>query len=227
MAGRTSGADATGNPDRVIEQIEWPIDLRSFEALLFDLDGTLVDTMSLHYRSYAKVFAARGFYLSEQDYLSRVGPPAAQVIPLFCKAVGMPNVLPDEVIRIHTEKKVTFGRLLDVTPPPLLPAASLLKGFRTGQRRALVSSGNSQGVHQIIAAAGWQNLFDCIISGDDVAHGKPHPEPYLSAASLLGVRCGRCVVLEDTQAGIDSAIAAGMHVIDVSGPSPLLISATS
>jgi HAD superfamily hydrolase (TIGR01509 family) len=189
--------------------------LYDFDALLFDLDGTLVDTMPVHHRAYAEVFAARGVTLTLADYMSAIGGPAKEAIPHMLQAAGVQAVGRDDVSIIHERKKAVFDRMLRAMPPQPLPAATLLKASAGTKKLALVSSGNRNGVLAILDIMGWREVFGAIVTGDDVTKGKPHPEPYLSASTLLDVLPGRCLAFEDAEAGIMSARAAGMSVIDV------------
>lgn len=191
------------------------IDLSEFDALLFDLDGTLVDTMPLHYRAYAQVFQERGLALAERDYLGAVGAPARHAIPLMLRAAGATGHTEEDVAAIHRLKKGAFADILHTTRPTALPASRLIEPLAGSKKLAVVSSGNSDGVRAIIASMGWSEIFDVVISGDDVVKGKPDPEPYLLAAARLGVVPARCLVLEDAQAGLESGRAAGMSVLDV------------
>ena len=186
-----------------------------YSALLFDLDGTLIDTMPLHYRAYAVVLARRGLALQEASFQAAIGGPAAEAIPRFLASVGVENASPADIQAIHREKKATFDRLLTQSSPARLPAADLLDRARGNKKIALVSSGNRQGVTAILASVGWESVFDVIISGDDVARGKPDPEGYRTAAAVLNVPPSECLVLEDSDAGLMSGKAAGMATLDV------------
>lgn len=189
-----------------------------FAAYLFDLDGTLVDTMPLHYRAYADVFREDGLTLQQEDYAALVGAPARIALPKFLASAGEEGAGDERVAEIHARKKVAFDRLLGTTRPTLLPAAAILARMRGVRPCALVSSGNRHGVEAIVRAMGWGDAFGVIITGDDVARGKPDPEPFLMAADRLGVIAADCVVYEDTAEGLESARRAGMLAIDVTVP---------
>ena len=190
--------------------------LAGFDGVLFDLDGTLIDSMPLHYRAYKMVFKKRGAALSWQSFMRHVGPPAARAIPMFAAEIGE-NLSRDEVWQVHEDKKYALETLLEQEVPQELPAAKLLRALVPGQKSGLVTSGNSKGSRAMLAKLGWIDIFDVIVTGDDVQKGKPDPEPYLLAASKLEIAPERCVALEDTVVGIESALAAGMQVCDVNG----------
>ena len=208
-AGRPSGD--------TIRQDELEQFIGKYAALLFDLDGTLVDTMPLHYRAYAEVFAQRGLQLSEADFMARIGEPAVRAIPRFLEIAGITAATAEDVQVIHSQKKRIFRRSLAFIRPVPLPAVALLDAARGRKKLGLVSSGNREGVMAVVSAMGWETVFDIIISGDEVSRGKPEPEPYLVAAKSLGVSPRECLVLEDTEAGLASGAAAGMSVLDVTG----------
>jgi HAD superfamily hydrolase (TIGR01509 family) len=188
-----------------------------YEALLFDLDGTLIDTMPLHYRAYAEVLSQRGLRLAEADFMSAIGEPARKAIPRFLKLAGINAVADSEIVAIHEEKKQAFDHFLATAKLVPLPAASLLTAAKGRKKLGLVSSGNRRGVIALLSAMQWGHVFDVVISGDDVTRGKPDAEPYLAAAALLNVDPINCLVLEDTKLGLEAGVAAGMAVIDVKG----------
>ena len=187
----------------------------AFEAWLCDLDGTLAATMALHYRAYASVLARLGGSLTRADFDALVGPPARITIPLFARAAGLdPDTLPATQV-LHLAKKSELDALIAAGEVKPLEAARLVRDAPRHIRVAVVTSGNRQGATAIIDAIGLTHRISFVISGDDVTHGKPDPEPYRMAAQRLGVASERCLVLEDHPDGIASARAAGMAVIDV------------
>lgn len=188
--------------------------LGDFAGVLFDLDGTLVDTMPLHHRAYRQVLAKRGVDLTWATFMEHVGPPAATAIPLFAAAAGL-DLPPDEIVIIHGEKKIAFETILASVSPTLLPTSGLLGLIGAEQACGLVTSGNRRGVQAILQNLGWTDAFGTIVTGDDVNKGKPDPAPYLLAAERLQVKPQDCIAFEDTADGLASARAAGMRTCDV------------
>ncbi len=186
-------------------------------GLLFDLDGTLVDTLPLHYEAYRRVFEGHGLTLSWDGFVRHAPSPAAVSIPNFVWAAGGdPGALPSTPI-LHRAKKAAFAEMMLDTRPARLPASDLFEGaLAAGTPVGIVTSGNRHGVTVILRQCGWFDPLEVLITGDDVERGKPHPEPYLRGAEALGIDPTACVAFEDTATGITSARDAGMLVVDVS-----------
>lgn len=181
------------------------------EAGVFDFDGTLVDTLSLHYQAYRLVFAEVGLQLTEQQFYSNIGGTALDVIP---RLVGGRRC-PVSASTLHTRKLAYFPRVLDGASLELLPSSGLLPVLHGNVPLAVATSGARDGFERLLAHLGWEHYFAATVTGDDVEYGKPHPEPYLLAASRLGVEPRGCLAFEDTEDGLSSARAAGMLVVDV------------
>jgi beta-phosphoglucomutase-like phosphatase (HAD superfamily) len=181
------------------------------EAAIFDFDGTLVDTMPLHYEAYRQVFAEVGVELTPDDFYGNVGGKASETIPRFLR--GRPCAV--GVDELHARKKARFDVLLDDVEIPVLETAKLVPVFASLTKVGLASSGARPGIEKILARLGWREWFGAIVTGDDAARGKPAPDLFLLAASRLGVDPLRCVAFEDTDDGVASATAAGMTVFDV------------
>jgi HAD superfamily hydrolase (TIGR01509 family) len=186
-----------------------------FAAILADLDGTLVETMPLQHLAYARTFARYGGDLTRADYDAIVGGPARETIPRFIKAAGLDPVTLPSVAELHAEKKQALAAILRDGALEPLPAAALFREALGRRKTAVVTSGNREGATAILGALGLLEELDALVSGDDVVNGKPHPEPFLKAAELVGVAPPDCLVLEDHPAGIAAAEAAGMTVMDV------------
>jgi len=180
-------------------------------ALIFDFDGTLVDTMPLHFEAYRRVLAEVDVELSQADFYGNIGGNARETIPKFLR--GRPCRLSSE--EIHTRKKAVVSELFESSPIPVLETARLLDAFSGHFKTALASSGSRMGIEQILRRLDWMDRFDVIVTGEDRARGKPFPDLFLLAAQKLGVEPSRCLVFEDTDVGVAAGRQAGMRVFDV------------
>ena len=183
-----------------------------FQAVAFDFDGTLVDTLHLHYEAYRRTFEEMNFELNPNDFYSNIGGKATEAIPLFLGERKAPWSIAD----IHSRKKKLVKQLFDSEPLRILPTSNLIPMFAGRVPLALVSSGSRPGILQILERLGWTEHFDAIVTGEDTETSKPDPAPYLLAARLLSTDPSQMAAFEDTEAGIASAKNAGFTVFDVS-----------
>lgn len=186
-------------------------------AVFFDFDGTLVDTMALHYEAYRSVFEGLGIELTPADFYDNVGGKASETIPKFLRG----RTAPVTDAEIHRRKKALVADVFARVEIPLLPAGWLVAALSGVVPLGLVSAGARPGIDVILGRLGWTKSFAVVVTGEDCVRSKPDPEPYLLAAARLGVESSRTLVFEDTVAGIASARAAGMRVFDVSGNCPV------
>lgn len=184
---------------------------RPFSAIIFDFDGTLVDTMPLHYEAYRQVFNTLGLELSEEHFYKNIGGKASETIPLFL--AGRDPGIP--VMEIHHRKKQVISTLFQDAPLKVCPAARFLPIFKKILPIALVSAGSRPGIMQLLTRLGWSHYFDVIITGEDTERSKPDPMPYLLASSRLQVAPDLTAVFEDTASGLESARRAGMIAFNV------------
>jgi HAD superfamily hydrolase (TIGR01549 family) len=180
-------------------------------AAIFDFDGTLVDTMPLHYEAYRRVLADVDIELAAADFFDNVGGNARETIPKFLG--GRPCRL--SVQEIHDRKKQLVNRLLAECEIPILETAKLLPVFAGTMRVGLVSSGSRPGVEIVLSRLGWDRYFEVVITGEDAKRGKPAPDLFLLAADRMQVAPESCIVFEDTPAGLEAAERAGMRPFDV------------
>lgn len=181
------------------------------EAVLFDLDGVLVDSLGVAERILREWAALRAIDADHAVALSH-GRRDVDLIPLLDPALDVAA----EVSWIVGREEVTFDGI-----GPLPGAARLLAALGGGHPTdrplwAVVTSGTRAVARGRIAAAGLPAPA-VLVAAEDVAHGKPDPQPYLRGAELLGVAPRRCLVVEDATSGVRAATAAGMHCVGV-GP---------
>jgi len=183
----------------------------SLHGVLFDLDGTLIDTMPLHYEAYRRTFLEMNLALTPEGFYGNVGGTALETIPRFLAG----RKAPWSVKEIHERKKRALATLLDDAELVVLPAANLLPLLRGRVPMAVATSGARPGVEKMLRRLGWTEIFQAIVTAEDVKNGKPAPEVYLEAARRIGVLPSDCLALEDTDDGAASARAAGCTVVDV------------
>lgn len=180
-------------------------------GVAFDLDGTLIDSMDVHYEAYRIVLAEHGVTLSRAHFDHVTGGKASEVIP---ELLGK-DLPAEDLAALHEAKLATTQRVIEATPPRLLVTSCLLPLFAGRVPVALVTSGSSTGTETVLDALRWRDYFDTVITGTDVERGKPDAEPYLLAAERLGLDPAIVLAFEDTAAGITSAQHAGMQIVDV------------
>jgi beta-phosphoglucomutase-like phosphatase (HAD superfamily) len=187
-----------------------------YSGAVFDFDGTLVDTMPLHYRAYHDVFRQLGLELTEEHFLSCVGGPYRETIP---KLLGK-QVASVSVEEIHRRKVEVLADLAETGPLEPLPAALLLEAFVGRLPLAIASSGSRGGIQIFLRRLAWESYFDVVLTGEDAARGKPYPDIFALAAQRLGLSPQECLAFEDTDDGVEAARAAGMAVFDVREAAP-------
>ncbi len=182
-------------------------------AVLWDLDGTLVDTEEAHWLSWQEVLGTEGVAVTREQFLKTFGRTNASFLPDW---LG-PNSTPEDVARVEEAKEACYRRILARRGVIPLPGAAewLERLHREGWRQAIASSAPRLNVETMIAAAGLAAHLDAFVSADDVTTGKPDPEVFLKAAARLGVAPQRSVVVEDAAAGVEGAHRAGMRAIGV------------
>ena len=183
-------------------------------AVLWDLDGTLVDSADYHWRSWRDTAAREGIDLTYEQFLRSFGQKNDRILRGW-----LGDETPVERIqRIGEAKETEYRRLAREGSLTALPGAAawVERLHRDGWRQAIASSAPRANVDVMLSVLGFDRFFDAIVSAEDVAAGKPDPEVFLTAAARLGVPPSQCVVVEDAAAGIEAARRAGMRSIGVS-----------
>ena len=179
--------------------------MRNPDALLFDFDGVLADTERVHHASWNAVLEPHGINFTWEEYLKQCVGIAD---PMVAQRLKLPQ--PAEAV---ARKQALFRQGLEVNPPFLQETLGLLRDLSGRYRMAVVSSSFRTEILPPIERAGLLPLFETIVCGNDVRNLKPSPEPYLLAAERLGVKTP--LVIEDSEAGIASGLAAGFEVLRV------------
>jgi beta-phosphoglucomutase-like phosphatase (HAD superfamily) len=183
----------------------------SFDAILFDCDGTLIDTYALHLGSFQRTLAAYGLTMERDWYMARGGlTPEGLLLAYADQVAPLPATIDELMVRVTAEFQGNLHTLREISL-----VADLARAWHRQVPMAVASNGTHINVSGSLEAAGLLQYFDAIVAIDDVERGKPAPDVYLEAARRVGVVAERCVVLEDSDEGMMSAAAAGMMAIDV------------
>ena len=186
------------------------------EAILWDLDGVLVDTAGLHYRAWRQLLSELGRSLSEEEFRRTFGLRNDLILRDM-----LGETSDEEVERLSERKEALFRQHAAGGVSPLPGAIDLVRRAREGGRRmALVTSTPRANIDLVLTGAGLAGAFDTIVAAEDVSRGKPDPEGYLLAARRLGVAPERCLVIEDAPGGIEAARRAGMRSLAVTTTRP-------
>ncbi|QDZ13363.1 HAD family phosphatase [Devosia ginsengisoli] len=186
--------------------------LAPFQAVIFDMDGTLLDTESVFKTIVFEVCTELGFEMTDAVHMSMVGGSHERTSQLLIEAYGVtfPYSLFDERCRVIMRERSHAG-------VPVKPGArEFISDLRErGIPTAVATSSRNPHATHHLGAAGLLDLFETVVTRDDVVNPKPHPEPYLTAARRLGIDPLHCLALEDSNAGVRAAHAAGMQTIMV------------
>jgi HAD superfamily hydrolase (TIGR01509 family) len=177
------------------------------EAILWDNDGVLVDTEGLYYEANREILAELGVELSHAlfaDYSLRQGRTVFDLAP---------GLHPDEFDRLRRRRNVRYEALITEGVRVFDGVEACLRDLHGRLPMAIVTSSNAEHFESIHAQTGLLRYFEFALKNGDYDRHKPHPEPYLTAASRLGLEPEQCLVVEDTERGLRAAVAAGMRCL--------------
>lgn len=184
------------------------IDLSPYDALIFDMDGTLIDSMPAHLDAW-EISCQHFGYAVEREFIHALGGvPSEQTARILNEKFGL-NHDPKEVSQHKIRTWESLGRL-----PEIIEETVAIARDHHGKKPMGVGTG-SKHLHarEMLAHTQIDHLFDALVASCDVENGKPHPETFLKVAQALGAEPRRCVVFEDTQIGLQAAHAGGMDCI--------------
>jgi len=190
------------------------IPTRDFRAYLFDCDGTIVDSMPLHYIAWKRALGEWNCHFEEELFYSWGGRPVKEIISALNEMQGLE--MPVEVVAKRKEN--LYFELEDQLKaiPEVIEHIEAKHGHIP---MAVVSGSRRNSVMHSLSTLGLVEKFDVLVCAEDYARGKPAPDCFLTAAERLGVEPKDCLVFEDTDMGIEAATAAGMSWVRV--PTPL------
>ncbi len=192
------------------------VDATSFDAVLFDLDGVLLDSERPGLVLLAERLEAAGVAFEAAELQAVCGRPRDYLHGFVTARLGPLGLDPDAFVLDYDARKNDLIARGEIRPFPR--ALELLAALRrAGRRLALATSTERPRAVVRLAGTGLLEAFDATVTGDEIVHGKPAPDIFLQAAERVGVQPERCVVVEDSLAGVEAARAAGMRVIAIAG----------
>jgi len=188
-----------------------PQQMNPQQAVIFDMDGVLVDSYHAHLESWRAMAAERGRTMTRGQFDATFGRTSREILATLWPDMVLSE---SEIAALDARKEELFRVILDRAFPPMPGAVELLESlFAAGFALAVGSSGPPENVAMVLERMGCRHLFGATVTGADVTRGKPDPQVFLLAAERLAVPPQRCAVVEDAPPGIAAAKAAGMAAV--------------
>lgn len=191
--------------------------LKNFDAFIFDFDGVVMDTERLHFKAWNKGFETLGGTLTESEYLPLKSTGRKHIVATFATKIGR-KISEEEAAKICEVKDTYFKALCENIDKNLLIAGVedfLIKLKAENKKTAVASSAST--TTELLSKVGLTKYFDAVADGNLGLPKKPDPAVFLKAAELLGVSAEKCLVFEDSLAGLAAAQNAGMQRVAVGG----------
>lgn len=181
-----------------------------YDGLIFDMDGTLADTMPTHFVAWTRSMAEHGIDFTEERFYQLGGVPAHVIIEMLATEQGKKV----DARTVAEAKEVLFMELLkDVQP--ILPVRAIAEFHREHIPMAIATGSLGWVAEKILKTLGIRDWFGAVVGAEDVENPKPAPDTYLKAAERIGVDPKCCHAFEDTKLGMEAARNAGMVVVDI------------
>ena len=183
---------------------------REPRGIIFDCDGTLADTMPLHWRAWRTIANRHRLDLSEDRFYSLGGVPSRDILRMLSREQG---VMLDPLSVAH-EKEAEYLPLI-AQVEPINSVVGVARHYHGKIPLAVASGGTRHIIEQVLQHLGIRNLFDAVVTSEDIVNQKPAPDIFLEAARRIGVPPQYCRAYEDTDLGMQAIRAAGMEAVDV------------
>jgi beta-phosphoglucomutase family hydrolase len=180
------------------------------QGLIFDCDGTLADTMPLHWQAWRSVTARHGVHFTEERFYELGGVPSRHILAMLRDEQGL-NIDP---LAVSREKEMAYLELLHQVGP-IEQVVAIAQQHQGKLPMAVASGGTRHVINEVLEHLDIRKLFAAVVTSEDVVHQKPAPDIFLEAARRIGVAPSLCRAYEDTDLGMQAIRAAGMEAIDV------------
>ena len=193
------------------------------KAILFDMDGVLIDAKDWHYEALNRALRHFGFFISRESHLSTFdGLPTRQKLEMLTKSSGLPVGLHDFLNVLKQKYTIEISNAL--CRPTFNHQFALSRLKIDGYKIAVCSNSVRNSVQTLMVLSDLSKHIDYIVSNEDVSRGKPDPEMYLQAMDFLSVLPEECLILEDNDHGIQAALASGAHLMRIGVPDDVVYS---
>jgi beta-phosphoglucomutase-like phosphatase (HAD superfamily) len=182
----------------------------TIKALIFDCDGTLADTMPLHWQAWQLVAARHGFQFPKERFLALSGMPSRDILKVLSQEQGLAL----DHLAVAKEKEAEYLPLIQQVEP-INSVIAIARAHYGRLPMAVASSGTRRVIESVLERLGIRALFAVMVTSEDVARQKPAPDIFLEAARRLGVAPQCCCAYEDSELGLRAVRAAGMQAVDV------------
>ena len=187
-----------------------------FKALIFDLDGTLINSEPYHLKAWNELLAELGMPLMTYEYILSVGGiKSSEICRMMCEKAGRTDL--DPVATAAKKNGIYIEKYLNEVPLFDSIATFLIEGHRCGLKIAVATGSQLKETMSLLKRHDLAEMIDAVVSSDQVKHCKPAPDTYLEAAKRIGVAPQDCLVFEDTNVGLQGIKAAGMTALQVKG----------
>jgi beta-phosphoglucomutase family hydrolase len=182
------------------------------KGLIFDLDGTLLDTMQYHFNAWQKTCQRLGLNLNINYLKSQTGNSNRKIAADIIRQNGMEGkITVDQVTEAKLEEFYKYLHLIS----PIEPVVAIARKYFGKLPMSVGSGGPRKSVYKTLELSGLKKYFEIVVSADDVTNHKPHPETFLTCALMMNIEPRFIEVFEDGDLGIEAALRAGMNVTDV------------
>ena len=189
---------------------DWSEEIEQADALIFDMDGTLIDSMPAHYQAWRQVADEYGLTLDRDRFYQLGGVPTYQTLQILSAEAGVSIDLDAAKARKEGLYREYVSEVTEIAP-----IADVARQYANARPLAIATGAGRNNAQSILTRLGLIELFQAVMTADDVENHKPAPDVFLKAAAALGIAPERCVAFEDTDIGLEAIRAAGMTAIDV------------
>lgn len=194
---------------------------KMIEAVIFDLDGVIVDTAHYHYIAWKRLASEFGIILTPQHNELLKGVSRMRSLEIVLELGNIQLSEAEKEVLADKKNKWFIEYIESIRPEEIFPGVPALLTNCRNQNLKVALASSSKNAPRVIELLGVANLFDTMVDGTMITHSKPDPEIFLLAAKKLSVAPDNCLVFEDAEAGVEAALAAGMKCVGVGSPEQL------